>query len=287
MERKHAIFTQLENQNEAKMKLLGQLPSFKHLVVYFEIDGERFYAKQFSDSASFDRELRALEGIDRDTQDFIIPTVTAKFPSTRTVVLSEVVGGKYEEKYHNGETISNLGKALKKFHEGSLGFTDDPLDYIAKIEEFYENITSTEAPINEQDAVLALRMLDYLREKFNSKQKPSSVIHGDVNFGNLIYDPTNNKFGLVDFEKTQKGLVSTDISRGAWRLFDNNPQKVKRFIASYYDGHPSREQIDEFYTAQAFEAVGAVAYFALEGYQKGYPFFLPAMDLLKKWPRDL
>lgn len=263
-------------------KVVAELPSFRHAVLRVsDVNGNILYVKQYIDDDSFYNESHILSIDSLANQPFTAPRITHQHLEERVNILTEVKGLPLDLETTDYPLIRRLAGHLRRFHDEVHSSELKPIDYLEQLRTFEQRITDSDHVSVDNKSMVADALSSV--KFFFQKGVPSKVVvHGDFNHSNVLYNPSNQRLGLIDFERTGLGYRSTDISRLAWRILNNDPDKTKVLLEEYYHTDSiSPEQLQEFLALQAYDSIGAVAYYAMEGYKKGYPYYFGAIQNLK------
>ncbi len=258
---------------------LDTRPSYRNQVRSGLWRGERAYRKTYPERAFWETELTMLTLL-ADHPNIVTPAIYGAHEDSLSVVMSEIPGERLE--HIDPELVTILAITLRLLHQeqGTRGLVR--MDMVKRLQLFQGNIASAGClTADEQDLALkALIVLD--QELVPATWEAKDVVHGDFNLGNVLFNQSSRKLGLIDFERSFIGLGLVDLAKGSWRILNNNAEAVDLLLHAYYGRVPTGDERRLFCLVAASEYLGAISYFALEGHANGYPYKDEAFKNLKQ-----
>ncbi|MBP7057692.1 phosphotransferase, partial [Candidatus Gracilibacteria bacterium] len=103
----------------------------------------------------------------------------------------------------------------------------------------------------------------------------------DINMANVLCDTENEHLGVLDFERASVGDGMLDLAKASWRILHHDRGLTETLLGEYCGHVPTEQEWRRFALASMYECLGAVSYFAYEGYRKHYPFKDTAISQLE------
>lgn len=220
-------------------KILSYLPAGNDVLeCEFEINNELielFLKIERSKVVDFETEVKNLNILKDKKYYEKIPTIIEDgyIENKKYIVLEKKEGNRLSEiletkitEAEKSEYLIKYGKELATIHK----INQNDFSY-AKLRVINEMPTTETSEI----PVELLPYIKYLKEN-NFEKKPSSFIHGDFHYANILWKNKNIE-AVLDFEYSGKGLKEQDI---AWacilrpnQKFMNKLEDIKDFIKGY------------------------------------------------------
>lgn len=257
---------------------LDSRPSFRNQVRSGLWRGARAYKKTYPQHEYWQTEVTMLSLLAYHPH-IVTPTIYGIDEDSMSVVMSEISGQRLQ--HIDSELVTNLAITLRMLHEERATRSLQRIDMANRLQLFRGNIESASC-LTANECHQALGVLNVLdQELVPVTHEAEAVVHGDCNLGNVLC-LSSKAIGLIDFERSFIGLGVTDLAKGAWRILNNNPEAVDCLLNAYYGRTPTTEERRLFCLVAASEYLGAISYFALEGYANGYPYKDEAFINLKR-----
>lgn len=137
-----------------------------------------------------------------------------------------------------------LASTIQTMHQGPLFYQQKNfLEWIQDSEEKLKSKGVCFPILNEDDKTLYKETLDnalFLMPLFEDDIRPC---HHDIHPGNILYDA--DKLVLIDFESASNDVLFFDLGIAVnYHIHEEN--NVFNFLTSYFNGHPTPEQIAKF-----------------------------------------
>lgn len=256
-------------------------PSFRNQVRAGLWKGNRAYKKIYPEREYWETEMLVLNLL-ADHPHITIPAIYAADESSLSVVMSELPGEKLQQV--DVQLVQDLATVLRILHQEQGARELTRVDMGARLQLFDSNIIAASCLSLEEKQLASQTMKVLQAELVPATLQATDLVHGDFNLGNVLRERSQvgKNLGVIDFERSHRGLGLVDVAKGAWRILNNQTEAVDLLLHAYYGHIPSREERRLFSLVSASEYLGAISYFALEGHANGYPYKDEAFTNLKK-----
>lgn len=256
-------------------------PSFRNQVCAGFWKGERAYKKVYPEREYWETELMVLRLL-ANHPHIAIPTLHSVDESSLSIVMSEISGEKLTQ--FDPQLVIDLALTLRLLHQEQGARELVRVDMAARLQLFQNNIISAPCLTDEERRVAHRAGRILVEELVPATVEATDLVHGDFNLGNVLLDHSRShkKLGVIDFERSGRGLGLADLAKAAWRILHNDSESVALLLQAYYGRAPTANERQLFNLAAASEYLGAISYFALEGHANGYPYKDEAVFNLKK-----
>lgn len=236
-------------------------------------DGRAVFVKSYGTQGHYDTERRLLYHLHGVKKAFRTPEPITRHDAERTVVMSALSGEALSISQENDEHIGAFSKVLRDFHLQSHSSHLMHPDILGILRMYVANIDRAEH-ISSSEQRLAIRLATKLSDSVSDLPLTTShVVHGDVNAGNILYDPDHQvSYAVIDFERAGIGDGYSDIAKFNWRVLGSDAYLSSAFLTAYLQRKPSERERDKLKWFAGLEYLGAVSYFEYRGHRENYPF---------------
>ncbi|MET7713783.1 phosphotransferase [Streptomyces sp. NPDC005407] len=220
-------------------------------------DGKRWFAKQHAGERLHQREVDAYRQWTRALGTDRAPFLAASNSKERTVVVTAVPGSSLDKlrlpAEQEREVYRQAGLLLARQHTADAGQPPPTVaepDWDDKLAQLLDGA----ARYVTGDEIAMLRSL----AKQAPADLPKVVAHGDYMPRNWMWDESEQRLRIIDFERTQhEPAVRRDLSRLHYRVLHHRPDLAAAFYSGY--GRPlSREEEQARTTYAAVDALDSV-----------------------------
>jgi len=203
------------------------------------------------------------------------------YRGNRRILLSEIPGQPMDTLAISNTLVVKLAKTLREFHALPAYYTRKRND-VELIGQYRTNIMDTDH-MSSGDKDVALETAVQLAAFYSANHSSGSLlIHGDCNASNILYDVETQAFGFIDYERTHIGIPETDLARIAWRILKNNDEASQLLLSEYWRREPNSDDHHRLEMSKLNEYLGAVAYYAWDGWRTAYPYYNESIEYLRR-----
>lgn len=263
------------------VEIIQEKHTFQNCLWRGAVASRALYIKAYTAAEHYAAERDTLVALEQNhqTANFRFPEILAADEELRVLMISEVSGRVLSATDHLS-CVSQVATVLRSFH-AERGCIHATRSDVAQLLHLYQTNIDTTDKFSPGERAVLTRALSRLRRSTNRLIGGQELIHGDMNLGNILYDPQDAvPFALIDFERVAIGNGLRDVAKFIWRVLGADPYYAQKLLGEYLGRVPSLQDQKDLQDALIFEYLGAVSYFAYRGYQENYPFKDDAINQL-------
>lgn len=262
------------------LKIHGYKKGFQNTVIRTMIGDEEIYIKIYAEQDNFLVESSALQQL--KNASLSLPQLRAHHRNICTNILTSVPGRALCREDCCNDVFDRFVTVLRILHQSAYLQEGNKMQMSTLLDLYMRRIDES-IHVKQEEKRLVWQVIQRIRSTLQSVAR-KCFVHGDLNAGNILYCPDVHGIGFIDFERARQDHPFADLAKFSWRVLDNDIDYVRELLIRYLQRSPNRQEEEIFNAYMALESIGAISYYAYQGYANNYPYKDQAMLNICLWP---